>query len=84
MDSSLFSGALHLVAHGSTLLLIAIGIGALLTGILRVATQIDDSSIGFIGRFAGLSAFMFLMSNSLFQQVYQFALRIWSGSDFYH
>ncbi len=84
MDSSIVSGAFHLVAYASMPLLGAIGVGALLAGVLRVATQIDDAAIGFIGRFAGLSVFLLFLSNGLFQQVYQFALRVWGGSDFYH
>ena len=83
MDNALFATALQLVAHSSIALLLAIALGGFLTGILRVATQIDDTAIGFIGRFAGLSLFLLWMSSTTFQQIFQFTLRVWSGSDFY-
>lgn len=84
MESVLFANALKLVAHLSIPILGAIGVGALLGGILKVVTQIDDAAIGFVMRFAALSALLMWGSSAWTQQVYQFAQRLWSAPDMYH
>ena len=84
MESALLANALRLVVNASIPLLVAIGIGAIVAGVLRVATQIDDAAISFIGKFAALSLLL-LWGTSLFvPKVAQFALGMWSGPDFFH
>lgn len=84
METVLFANALRLAVHASIPLLAAIGAGALLSGVLRVATQIDDAAISFIGKFAALSMLLLWGSSMVVSQVAQFGLRVWSGMDFYH
>jgi flagellar biosynthesis protein FliQ len=84
MESLLISNTLRLAAHLCLPLFIAVLIGALVSGIVRVATQIDDPAIGFAGRFAAVAAFLYFSSLSMSKEVVDFALRIWGGGDFYH
>jgi len=84
MESVLLANALKLVAHLCVPILAAVGVGALLGGIIRVLTQIDDAAISFIMRFASLSALLLWGSTGIGREVYQFAMRLWSGQDLYH
>ena len=84
MESALLANALRLVVSTSVPLLAAIGTGALIAGILRVATQIDDAAISFIGRFTALGILVLWGSSLVVPQVAQFTLRLWSGPDFFH
>ncbi|MFN8391704.1 MAG: flagellar biosynthetic protein FliQ [Bdellovibrionota bacterium] len=80
----LIANALRLVAQLSLPLFLAILAGAVVSGVIRVATQIDDASIGFAGRFTAAVALLYFGSLSLSKPVFDFALRIWGGADFYH
>ena len=84
MESALLANALRLVVSVSVPILVAIGIGALIAGFLRVATQIDDAAISFIGKFAALGVLLMWGSSLVVKQVAQFTLRLWSGPDFFH
>ena len=84
MESALLADALRLVSHLSLPVFLAVLAGALLSGIFRVATQIDDASIGFAGRFAAIALLFYFLSVSLSKEVLDFAVRIWAGADFYH
>lgn len=83
-DTSLFVSGLQLAIHLSIPILLAILGGAIIAGIFRVATQIDDQLIGLLGRLSGLAVFLYLSAPSIFNQLTQFASRVWGGSDFYH
>ena len=80
----LFSAAMKLVFSLSLPLFGAVLSGAVLAGILRVSTQIDDSVIGFAGRFAGVTVLLYFSSLYYSKQVLDFAMRVWGSADFYH
>lgn len=84
MEGTILISALRLVLWASLPVLGAILSGALVMGVLRVATQIDEALLGFLGRFGGLAMFFYLASGQLTGRVLEFAARLWGGSDFYH
>jgi flagellar biosynthesis protein FliQ len=83
MNPSLVISALQLVAYLGFLLLGSMAVGGGLASILRVVTQIDDPSIGFIGRAIGLGLLLWVSSGYLSSEILEFTVRIWNGSDFY-
>lgn len=84
MQGLLLVNALKLSLHVGSWILGAVVIGAIISGMLRVVTQIDDPVIGLFGRFIGLVVLFYLYADSLSKEVFQFALRVWSGTDFYY
>lgn len=64
-------------------LLVVIVISAVLVGFFKVATQIDDISIGFFGRTVGALFFIYFASGYYAPKLVEFATRIWGGSDYY-
>ncbi len=83
MTPSLVISALQLVAYLGFLLLGSIALGGGVTAILRVVTQIDDPSIGFLGRAAGLALLLWISSGYLSSEILDFTVRVWGGADFY-
>lgn len=84
MEGLLLINALKLSLHIGSWILGAIVIGAIIAGVVRVVTQIEDPVIGLFGRFVGLITLFYLYADSLSKEIFHFALRIWSGTDFYH
>ena len=76
--------ALQFVVYASIPLLGAVLVGALVAGVLRVATQIEDTSISYVGRFAGVAILLYLTSDGLIKELISITARIWGGADFYH
>ena len=58
--------------------------GALIAGVLQVATQIDDPVIGFIGRLSAVVLLFFFAAAFFSSEMHTFTERLWSGTDFYH
>ena len=84
MESVLVANALQLFTHLCIPVLGAIVAGAVLSGVLRVATQIEDASIQLAGKLCAVAVLFTLTGNKLSQQVMQLAMRLWGGADFYH
>ncbi len=84
MDYSIISNALMLVLTVSIPVLGAALAGAIIAGVLRVATQIDDPVIGFAGRLAGIAVLGFFAASRLYGEVATFAAGIWGNSHLYH
>lgn len=84
MEEMLLINALKLSVHIGTWIIGAMVIGGVLAGIFRVVTQIEDPVIGLCGRFIGLMVLFYAYSSSLSKEIFQFALRVWSGTDFYN
>jgi len=80
---SALENALFLLVGVSLPFLIVVVLGAVLSGMFRVATQIDDLSIGFLGRSLAAFAFLYFASSYYGPRVVSYATRIWGGSDFY-
>ncbi len=57
--------------------------GALIAGILRVAMQIEDGLISFVGKLIAVLAFLYLASSSSVVSVTDYATRIWGGNNSY-
>ena len=83
MNSDLMINALQLAGFVIAPALLAISIGAIIAGILRLSTQIDDPVIGFAGKIAGISLFLYLASAHFTRELLSFTARVWGGSDFY-
>jgi flagellar biosynthesis protein FliQ len=84
MDMSNIVAALQLAGYLAGLALLAAAGGGFIAGILRVATQIDDQAISFVGRFAGVALLFYFASSSYSSQILEFTARIWGGADLYH
>ncbi len=84
MDFSIVVSAIQLIAYLSFLALIAASVGALVAGIVRVTTQIEDKVLGLVGRLSGVSLFLYFLSSTYSSQVADFSARVWGGADFYH
>ena len=75
------------IGLSATVLLPIIGfllLGALVAGLLRAATQIDDPVLSLAGKFLALAILLSLGTDYLFTDVVSFAERIWGGDDFFH
>ena len=83
MDSAMTIGAFRLLAHLSWPLLLAVVTGALIAGAVRVSTQIDDPSLGLLGRVGGFALLLFAGLQWWLGDVVRFAVRVWGGSDTY-
>ena len=83
MDYSLVINALQLVVYLSSIIILAALGGALVAGILRVTTQIEDPSIGFAGRLTGVVLMCYLAAGYFSSEISEFAARVWGGADFY-
>lgn len=84
MESVLLSNALQLVVQVLLPIFGAVLVGALLSGVLRVATQIEDPAVSLAGRLAAVCVFFSVAGRPLAEKLFKFALSIWSGADYYH
>ena len=84
MDYSIISNAINLSVSLCLPILIGVIVGALASSILRTVTQIDDKSISFIGRTCGFLLVLFVYGKTLVNRTGEFAIRIWSGTEFFH
>jgi flagellar biosynthesis protein FliQ len=83
MDQSVVISGLQLAAYLSFITLLAASFGALVAGVLRVTTQIEDAVLGLLGRLTGVLLVLYFASGMYSSQVIDFSTRIWGGPDFY-
>lgn len=83
MNVELVVNALYLAVACSVPFLAAIVAGAVLSGLVRGATQIDDPVVSLVGRLMGLGLVLYVKGPDLVGEVVKFAARVWGGSDFY-
>ena len=83
MELSLIISGFQLAAYLSFLGLCAAGIGAVVSGIFKVTTQIEDTVIGTMGRFVGILLLFYFFSGLYSSQVAEYAARVWGGTDYY-
>jgi flagellar biosynthesis protein FliQ len=62
----------------------AILIGGISAAALRMWTQLDEQSVSFMGRLAGIIIFFLVMSDSYFRPVVEFASQTWGNFSTYH
>ena len=84
MDYTVLVDALQLVVAVSWPVLAAVLAGAVIAGVLRVATQIDDPVISFIGRLCAAAVLGYFAAAHYAGEVAGFATRVWGGADFYY
>ena len=80
MEAAVIVAAFRLAFATGGLLVAAIALGAIFSGMFRVTTQIDDPAIGFVGRLAGLGIALSVGGPRLASELSQFAVQLWSGS----
>lgn len=83
MDTVLLVQALRLAIASSLPVLGAALLGALLLGLVRAATQIEDGVLTFVGKFVAVGLLFYLASGIVTTELLNFAERVWTGSDFY-
>ena len=83
MDYSIVINAFQLVFYLSLPVLGAALGGALLAGVLQVATQIEDQSISLAARLGAVVLLLFFATSYFFNEIIGFTQRIWGGADFY-
>jgi len=83
MSLALISQALYLFIKLAILALGSIAFGAIIVGILQVATQIQDSAIGMFGKIAGCAMFLFLFGSSVSNQIVLYSQQLWGDIQFY-
>lgn len=83
MDGSIILNALGLFVQLVAPVLLAALLAGLVAGILRSATQIDDSIIGYSAKLASVGMALYLLSGRYSTQMLEFTKRVWGGSDFY-
>lgn len=66
------------------LLVLAAALGAaILAGLFRVATQIDDAVINFAARILAVGAVLFIAGNSIMQSIVSYTSTLWGASSSY-
>ncbi len=83
MDTVLLLQALRLAVAASLPVLGAALLGAIVLGMIRVATQIEDGVLTFVGKFIAVALLFYLAAGLVTSQTLNFAERVWTGSDFY-
>ena len=83
MDTGIIIQALRLAISACLPVLGAAFVGALIFGMLRVATQIEDGVITFVGKFVAIVLLFYVASGLVTSELLNFAERVWTGSDFY-
>ena len=75
----LFWNAFNLIAISSLILIAGISVGGLISSIVGVITQIDDTAIRFSLRFICLVATCYLFSPFILTSVQEFTLSVWDN-----
>ena len=84
MNATLVINALSLAAYLSLQVAAAALVGAVIAGILKAATQIEDQVIGFAAKLASVTVLGYFVADKFFAQILAFAVRVWGGMDFYN
>lgn len=80
VDTSLLIEALCLVLYVSLPFLAGILAGALMGGIIRVSTQIDDPVISFTARLFAFATTVYFIAGYYSENILGFAQKVWAGS----
>ena len=83
MNHNLIYDALQLVIYSLWPIFAAVLCGAVLAGILRVTTQIDDPVISLLGRIGGVLVFGYFAAVHYVDQIAEFAKQVWGGVQYY-
>ena len=84
MELSLVINALGLLAYLTGLVLVAALVGAVLAGVLRMITQIDDNLLSFLGKLVFVGIFIYLASGYFSNELSDFAEASWGRAEYYH
>jgi flagellar biosynthesis protein FliQ len=84
MDYSLVVNALQLSVYLGGFVVVAALAGAVIAGVLRVATQIDDPSIGFAARLAAVIGAIYLGADFGLARISEFASQVWGSSLYFY
>jgi flagellar biosynthesis protein FliQ len=84
MDSSLLVNALMYAVYLSVPVLVAVLCGALVAGVLKVATQIDDQAVNFAGKLTAVALLMYLAAGRFVDGITAYTAGIWGNSNLYH
>jgi type III secretory pathway component EscS len=83
MDVSIVASALGLVMSLVLPVILAAAVGALLAGLFRVVTQIEDPIFGYLGRLLGVAVVLYVFQSYFSDKLMEFATRLWGGPDIY-
>ena len=83
VDLQLIASALSLVFHIALPLVLAALFAAILSGVLQVATQIQDQVIGFVSKLAGVGLMLYLFAGRFQGQLTRFTEALWGRPEFY-
>lgn len=84
LDISLVIGAIRLVVWLSAPFVIAALVGALLAGVLRVVTQIEDAAISFAGKISAVAVLFYLYGAVYSNKLFEYTQNLWGRSDLYY
>ena len=84
MDSvTLVVGALRFIVSMSVPFILAALCGALIAGILRVVTQIEENVVSFTGKFAAVCFLLFLFGSTYSRKLFEYTESLWSRPDLF-
>ena len=84
MDLTLIANAFRLAFVLCIPIIGAVLAGALVAGIFRAVTQIDDSAISVAGKLAGLAVFLYLGSVYLSSEIVKFTEALWGRAEYFY
>ena len=84
MDFSPLANALMLVVTLSMPFIGAALVGALVGGVLKVTTQIEDQVIGFAGKLAAVALLGYFTAHHYYSEIASFTSGVWGNSSLYH
>jgi flagellar biosynthesis protein FliQ len=83
-DFSIVNFGIRLVFASALPFLVAAMVAAVIVGILKTATQIDDRIFSFAGRLFGVMLVAYFFFNLGSAEIVEFARRVWGGTQFYY
>ena len=83
-DQTIIFGALRFIVYLSAPFVAAAVVGAVIAGILRVTTQIEDASISFAGKLAAVSVFLYLAAGRYSNEIIEYTQSLWGRIDLYY
>ena len=83
MGADLFANTFVLTIHLALPSLLACLFAGIFAAFLQGATQVTDSSIGFLSRLVGLALVLYLTSSFLVSRISGFAAGVWANENIY-
>ena len=77
------SASFRLTLYFCFFVLLSSAFGALVFGLVRLITFLDDRSFSLLGRFLGVALGLYLLSHYLSSEVVAFSSRVWGSGDYY-